>query len=125
MCQTSLGECFSRAVRWQQSPEEGLMLIKIRLEEEEHAEDALFTHHLEHSSRQLSLALVSEEQGSLLRAEMCLLLALAETNPSRGVQGYCCAWLGELRVCKSQHFALGLLQTMLFGSWGACWGQLI
>lgn len=30
MCQTSLGECFSRAVRWQQSPKEGSTVIKIR-----------------------------------------------------------------------------------------------
>lgn len=30
MCQTSLGECFSRSVRWQQSPKEGSTVIKIR-----------------------------------------------------------------------------------------------
>lgn len=30
MCQTSLRECFSRPVRWQQSPKEGATVIKIR-----------------------------------------------------------------------------------------------
>lgn len=43
MCQTSLGERFSRAVRWQQNLKEGPTVIKIRSEEGQHAKDTIRT----------------------------------------------------------------------------------
>lgn len=79
MCQTSVGARLSRAVRRQQSPKEGPTVIKIRSEEGDRAKAAVFTRHLERSQTCTTIAphllpaAVSEERGSRLLAEMCLL----------------------------------------------------
>lgn len=67
MCQTSLGECFRRAGRWQQSPEEGLVVMKIRSEEREYTEDTLQT-----PPRARSDALMTLKQQFLKRGAHCL-----------------------------------------------------